>query len=108
VPVMRASDGLPAFATGLVNGMVAIKPINLGESPFKPGDIIVTSGNGGLYPPNIPFARVIKKTNDGALARPLADPSNTPYAMVLKSYQGEAREVQQAVAPDGVTQEIAE
>jgi rod shape-determining protein MreC len=108
VPVMRAADGLPAFATGLANGMVAIKPINLGESPFKPGDIIVTSGNGGLYPPNIPFARVIKKTNDGALARPLADPSNTPYAMVLKSYQGEAREVQQAVAPDGVTQEIAE
>ncbi len=108
VPVMRASDGLPAFATGLANGMVAIKPINLGESPFKPGDIIVTSGNGGLYPPNIPFARVIKKTSDGALARPLADPANTPYALVLKSYQEEARVVQQAAEPDGHTQEVAE
>jgi hypothetical protein len=50
---------------------VVIKPLNLGESPFKVGDIIVTSGNGGLYPPNIPFARVIARTNDGALARPL-------------------------------------
>ncbi len=108
VPVMRASDGLPAFATGLANGMVVIKPITLGESPFKRGDIIVTSGNGGLYPPNIPFAKVLKKTNDGALARPLADPANTPYAIVLKSYQIIARDAQQSVAPDGKTEPVAE
>lgn len=108
VPVMRASDGLPAFAAGLANGMVVIKPIDLGESPFKPGDLIVTSGNGGLYPPNIPFARVLKSTNDGALARPMADPSNTPYAIVLQSYQGPARTAQQAVAPDGKAEVVSE
>jgi rod shape-determining protein MreC len=108
VPVMRASDGLPAFSTGLANGMVVIKPINLGESPFNPGDLIVTSGNGGLYPPNIPFARVLKKTSDGALARPTADPADTPYAIVLKPYQAVAREAQQAVAPDGKIEQVAE
>lgn len=108
VPVMRASDGLPAFATGLANGLVVIKPINLGESPFNPGDLIVTSGNGGLYPPNIPFARVLKKTSEGALARPTADPSDTPYAIVLKPYQARARTAQQSVAPDGKIEEVAE
>ena len=108
VPVMRASDGLPAFSAGLGNGLVVIKPLNLGESPFKIGDIIVTSGNGGLYQPNIPFARVIRRTNEGALARPLADPANTPYAIVMKAYQGEARALQQAVSPDGATREVAE
>ena len=108
VPVMRASDGLPAFATGLGNGLVVVKPLNLGESPFRVGDIIVTSGNGGLYPPNIPFAKVLKKTNDGALARPLADPANTPYAIVMKSYQQVARTEQQAVAPDGKVEAVAE
>ncbi|MGH8337690.1 MAG: rod shape-determining protein MreC, partial [Gammaproteobacteria bacterium] len=108
VPAMRASDGLPAFATGLANGYVAIKPIQLGESPFKIGDIIVTSGNGGLYPPNIPFARVVRKTNEGAMAKPLADPANTPYAIVLRTYQAEARARQQAVAPDGKAEEVAE
>jgi rod shape-determining protein MreC len=108
VPVMRASDGLPAFSAGLGNGTVLIKPLNLGESPFKVGDVIVTSGNGGLYPPNIPFARVIKKTSDGALAIPYADPGNTPYAVVIRPYQGEARAAQQAVAPDGETKEVAE
>lgn len=108
VPVMRVGDGLPAFSTGLGNGLVVIKPLNLGENPFKVGDIIVTSGNGGLYQPNIPFARVIRKTNDGALARPLADPSNSPYAIVMKAYQAEARAAQQAIAPDGKAKEVTE
>ncbi len=108
VPVMRVSDGLPAFSAGLGNGMVLIKPLNLGESPFKVGDVIVTSGNGGLYRANIPFARVIRKTSDGALGLPFADPANTPYAIVMKPYLGEARAEQQAVAPDGKTKEVAE
>ncbi len=108
VPVMRANDGIPAFSTGLSNGMVTIKPINFGVNPFKRGDVIVTSGNGGLYPPNIPFAVVVKKTADGALARPLADPSSAPYVIVLKSYQADARAEQQKIAPDGKNVEAPE
>jgi len=108
VPVMRVSDGLPAFSAGLGNGLVIIKPLNLGESPFKVGDVIVTSGNGGLYMPNIPFARVIRKTSDGALALPFADPGNTPYAVVMKPYLNAARTAQQTVAPDGKAKEVAE
>ena len=108
VPVMRVSDGLPAFSAGLGNGMVLIKPLNLGESPFKIGDIIATSGNGGLYGPNIPFARVIRKTSDGALGLPFADPANTPYAMVMKPYLNEARDTQQQSDPDGKLKAIAE
>ncbi|MBP6441437.1 MAG: rod shape-determining protein MreC [Sphingorhabdus sp.] len=108
VPVMRASDGLPAFSAGLGNGLVLIKPLNLGENPFKVGDVIVTSGNGGLYSANIPFARVIRKTSDGALGLPFADPANTPFAIVMKPYLGAARAAQQAIAPDGETKEIAE
>ncbi|WP_295497203.1 rod shape-determining protein MreC [Sphingorhabdus sp. EL138] len=108
VPVMRASDGLPAFSAGLGNGFVLIKPLNLGENPFKVGDIIITSGNGGLYGANIPFARVIRKTSDGALGLPFADPANTPYAIVMKPYLEEARTEQQMLAPDGETKEVAE
>jgi len=108
VPVMRASDGLPAFSAGLGNGLVLIKPLNLGESPFKVGDIIITSGNGGLYAANIPFARVIRQTSDGALGLPFADPANTPYAIVMKPYLEEARAEQQMLAPDGKTKEVAE
>jgi rod shape-determining protein MreC len=101
VPVLRVADGLPAFATGLSNGMVSIKPLDLGVNPFKRGDIIATSGNGGLYHPNIPFAVVLRKTTDGAIARPLSSPAFTPYAIVLPIYQPAATEVQTA-APDQI------
>ncbi len=96
VPVMRLSDGLPAFASGLSNGLVAIRPISLGVNPFKVGDIIATSGNGGLYRPNIPYAVVIKKTPDGATAQPLADPAAVSNVIILPIYQSAATAADEA------------
>jgi rod shape-determining protein MreC len=91
IPVLRVADGLPALASGMGNGLVMIRPVDLGVNPFKKGDIIVTSGNGGLYPPNVPYARIIRKTSDGAMAQPLAAPGNSPYVLVLRPYQESAR-----------------
>jgi rod shape-determining protein MreC len=108
VPVMRVSDGLPAFASGLANGMVTIKTINLGVNPFKKGDVIVTSGNGGLYQPNIPYAIVRSKANDGAIARPLAIPGRTPFVMVLPIYQPAATAALESITPEEQSQERAE
>lgn len=91
IPVLRLPDGLPALASGLGNGMVMIRPVDLGVNPFKKGDIIVTSGNGGLYPPNVPYARVIRKSTDGAMAAPLGAPGNSPYVVVMRPYQEPAK-----------------
>ena len=91
IPVLRLPDGLPALASGMGNGLVMIRPVDLGVNPFKKGDIITTSGNGGLYPPNIPYARVIRKTSDGAMAIPLAAPGNSPYVIVMRPYQEPAK-----------------
>jgi rod shape-determining protein MreC len=108
VPVMRVSDGLPAFASGLANGMVSIKSINLGVNPFNKGDVIVTSGNGGLYQPNIPYAIVRNKSNDGAIARPLAIPGRTPFVIVLPIYQPAATAAMQSITPQEQSQERPE
>ena len=51
-------DGTPALATGRGDGTIDIRPLEVGRNPFKRGDIVVTSGTGGLYPPLIPVARV--------------------------------------------------
>lgn len=91
IPVLRLPDGLPALASGMGNGMVMIRPIDLGVNPFKKGDVITTSGNGGLYPPNIPYARVVRKTADGAMAMPLASPGNSPYVIVMRPYEEPAK-----------------
>ena len=86
VPLKRASDGLPAIGTGLSDGTIMVKPLNAGINPFKKGDILITSGNGGLYPPNMPVAFVTGKKDDGALARPAADPASAAFALVLPMY----------------------
>jgi rod shape-determining protein MreC len=91
IPVLRVADGLPALASGAGNGLINIRPVDLGVNPFKRGDIIATSGNGGLYPPNVPYAVVLRKVDDGALAAPLASPANSPYVMILRPYEPEAQ-----------------
>ena len=99
VPVRRARDGLPALSTGKGNGDLDIRTLNIANNPFKPGDILVTSGTGGLYPPNIPVAIVVRRQDDGALARPLADPGKVDAVSVLRPYTPDNIEAQPAPAP---------
>lgn len=93
IPVIRVPDGLPALASGLGDGTIMIRPVDLGVNNFKRGQIVTTSGSGGLYPPNIPFATIVRKTNDGALARPIASPASSEHVMVLRPYQQAAKQV---------------
>jgi len=102
VPVRRARDGLPALAYGRGNGDLDIRTLNIANNPFKPGDILVTSGTGGLYPPNIPVAIVARRQTDGALARPLADPAKVDAVSVLRPYTPEDAEAQLKAATDSI------
>lgn len=100
IPVKRASDNLPAIATGLSNGRLQINPLNVGLNPFKPGDEMVTSGNGGLFPPNIPVARVLRQQNEGALGLPYADPASVAFVIVMPIYEQDVVADQQAEAAE--------
>lgn len=89
VPVRRASDGVPAFAQGKGDGTIRIRLINLGINPLRKGDVLVTSGSGGLYPPGTPMAVVSSLLRDGAIARVLSNPSDTDYVMVERAWSPE-------------------
>ena len=107
-PVQRASDSLPAFATGRGDGTVDIQPINIGSNPFKAGDLMITSGSGGLYSPGIPVAIVIRKTETGAIGRVLANPAKVSHAIVQPIFQAETiRQIEKDVATD-VEEETSE
>jgi rod shape-determining protein MreC len=90
VPARILRGGIPVISTGRGDGTVDIRPLEVGRNPFKRGDIIVTSGTGGLYPPLIPIARVIRLDDDGALGRPIADPSQASFAIVERPFEPEA------------------
>ncbi len=108
-PVQRASDSLPAFATGRGDGTVDIQPINIGSNPFKIGDLMITSGSGGLYSPGIPVSVVIRKTETGAIGRVLANPAKVSHAIVQPIFQAETvRQIEQDSANDDMDQESGE
>ena len=54
VPVRRTRDGLPAIAVGRGDGWLEVKSAAGSAATFTRGDVFVTSGNGGLFPPGIP------------------------------------------------------
>ncbi|WP_419825582.1 rod shape-determining protein MreC [Sphingomonas sp.] len=88
VPVRMARGGLPALAAGRGDGSLELRPLGAGANPFHRGDIVLTSGTGGLYPPDVPVAVVIRREGDVALAWPLADPAKLDYAIVEPPYVG--------------------
>ena len=87
VPARILRGGTPVISTGRGDGTVDIRPLEVGRNPFKPGDIIVTSGTGGLYPPLVPIARVVRLDDDGAIGRPIADPSQSSFAIVERPFE---------------------
>ena len=87
VPARLLRGGIPVIAQGRGDGTVEVRPLEVGRNPFKPGDLIITSGTGGLYPPLVPLARIVKLKDDGAIALPLADPATTSFAIVEPTYE---------------------
>ena len=99
VPARILKGGQPVISTGRGDGTIDVRPLEVGKNPFKRGDIIVTSGTGGLYPPLIPIAKVIRLDDDGAIAIPIADPARISFAIVEPPYEPAA--LAAAAAPPG-------
>jgi rod shape-determining protein MreC len=87
VPARLLRTGIAIISTGRGDGTIDLRPLEVGRNPFKRGDIVVTSGTGGLYPPLVPMARIVRLDDDGAIALPLADPAQISFAVVEAPYE---------------------
>ncbi len=94
VPVRLVRDGTPAMAVGRGDGTLELRTLEVGVNPFRRGDMLATSGVGGIYPPGIPVAQVIGIQGEVTIARPLAAPARVDYALVQPLYEP-------AVVPQG-------
>lgn len=87
VPVRVTRDGTPALVSGTGEGALDVKALAAGGTPFRRGDLLVTSGTGGLYPPDVPVAVITQAAGDSAVAWPLARPDRLDFALVEPIYQ---------------------
>lgn len=86
VPVRRTRDGAPAIAVGRGDGTLDIRSVFTTNVGFRVGDLFVTSGVGGLYPPGIPVARVDRAGSDTVQAFPYAHPDTLDMALVERAF----------------------
>lgn len=86
VPVRRTRDGLAAIAVGRGDGWVELRSAAGAAVAFNRGDLFVTSGSGGIFPPGVPVARVIDRATDIALGRTFARPDTMDFALVMQLF----------------------
>lgn len=86
VPVRRTRDGMPAIAAGRGDGLLDIRSAGVTDIVYRAGDTFVTSGTGGIFPPNVPVARVIREARDTAVAEPAANPDGLDFALVQQTF----------------------
>jgi rod shape-determining protein MreC len=83
VPLRVVRTGEPASAEGRGEGTIEVHATIAGTQHFRRGDLLVTSGVGGVFPPDLPVAVVTAISGEVARAQPLADPARLDFAMVL-------------------------
>jgi rod shape-determining protein MreC len=83
VPLRVVRTGEAALGEGRGDGALEIHSTTVGGPGFRRGDLLVTSGVGGVYPPDIPVAVVTATSGEIAAARPLAEPGRLDFALIL-------------------------
>lgn len=83
VPLRLVRTGEAALGEGRGDGGIEVRATAAGTTRFRPGDLLITSGVGGVFPPDLPVAIVTATNGEVATARPLAEPASLDFAMVL-------------------------
>lgn len=83
VPVKVLRTGWTGLAVGTGGTLLEFQfDIASGTDRIRVGDRLVTSGDGGLYPPGVPVGVIVDATSNPPRARPLANPTGLGAVMV--------------------------
>jgi rod shape-determining protein MreC len=83
VPVKVLRTGWTGLAVGTGGTLLDFQfDIASGTDKIRVGDRLVTSGDGGLYPPGIPVGVIIDAGSNPPRARPLANPTGLGAVMI--------------------------
>lgn len=84
VPVRVARTGAAGLLTGLGSGEASIDFVSASDlaEAVRVGDRLITSGEGGIFPPGVPVAAIIRTETDRAIARPLARPASLGFVII--------------------------
>ncbi|MCH8684806.1 rod shape-determining protein MreC [Pedomonas mirosovicensis] len=103
IPVRVEESNRTAIAAGMNEKDLLLQFLSPGP-PLRAGDRLVTSGDGGTFPPGIPVAIVTEPRGPEPRARPLANPGGLDFVAILRPFMPEATiHPQNALTLDGTT-----
>ena len=82
VPVILASSSWPAITVGMNSKRMDLRFLPT-EASVSVGDLIQTSGHGGVLPPGIPVGRIEKIQSNAISVRPVADLQRLSFVTIL-------------------------
>ena len=82
VPVIVERTGQAGLAIGRNNAALTLRDRVGPEDPLKTGDRLVTSGDGGVFPPGVPVGTIIAGGTDPPQIRPAATPVGTAFVAI--------------------------
>ncbi len=85
VPVIVERTGQPALASGANSPLLEVRDRIGDEQPLRLGDRLVTSGDGGIFPPGVPVA-VVVRVAEPPLARPVAAAQGAGLVSIESAY----------------------
>jgi rod shape-determining protein MreC len=106
VPVKLVRTGWTGLAVGTGGTRLRFETDMAGLDRVRVGDRLVTSGDGGIFPPGIPVAVIVDAEASPALARPLANPAGLGVVTVEAPWMPPAEPVAAAPAPPEADQAI--
>lgn len=98
VPVRVVRTGLPAIIAGANNRRLHLLYVDP-DHPVRIGDRLVTSGQGGIFPPGIPVGQVVQSGAEPR-ALPAANFLGLDFALVLRPYAPPSPEALPASTPE--------
>jgi len=94
IPVEVARTGQPAIVAGANEPLLRLRYIAQGQE-LRAGDVLVTTGHGGLFSPGIPVGTVLETDLAEPSVRPSARLGNLDFVLIQQPYFAQAT----AIAP---------
>ncbi len=86
IPVRVVRTGKPAMLAGVDGGILEVRYAAPVDGLLQRGDRLVTSGDGGVFPPDLPVATVVDFDGEIPLARPAARLDGLGYVIVQQPW----------------------
>ena len=84
VPSYLTQSGWPAIAQGENGKLLKLRFLSSEAKPII-GEIIETSGHGGVFPPGVTIGKIISISNGNYYVQPLPNPQKLRFVSILSS-----------------------